>query len=98
MLTSVACELKVRRAELLEWPIKEFDDEVRAINRKFGYFLASIAETQGAKFPKGNPHPTWMFDKAKDEFAGLISMDALSAAHHTSFTQEEQTPINNPLH
>lgn len=98
MLTSVANELRIRRVELLEWPIKEFDDEVRAINRKFGYFLSSIAETQGAKFPKGNPHPTWMFDKAKDEFAGLISMEQLSAEHHTTFTQEEQTPINNPLH
>ena len=98
MLTSVANELRIRRAELLEWPIKEFDDEVRAISRKFGYILSSIAETQGAKFPKGNPHPTWMFDKAKDEFAGLISMEQLSAAHHTTFAQAEQPPINNPLH
>lgn len=92
MLTSVASELRMRRAELLDWPVKEFDDEVRAISRKFGYFLSSIAESQGAKFPKGNPHPTWIFDKAKDEFAGLISMEKLSAEHHATFAQADNTP------
>lgn len=85
MLSSVASARNVRRAELMEWTVKEFDDEVRAINRRFGFFLASIAESQGAKFSKGNPHPTWLFEKEKDEFAGLISMEKLSADHHTSF-------------
>lgn len=97
MLTSVASIKSIRRADLLEWPVKEFDDEVRAINRRFGFILSSIAECQGAKFPKGNPHPTWMFDKAKDEFAGLISLDKLSSDHHASFAQGDSAPIQTPF-
>ena len=84
----------MRRADLVDWSVKEFDDEVRAISRRFGFFLSSIAESQGAKFPKGNPHPTWVFDKDKDEFAGLISLDKLSADHRTSFAQSEEAPSN----
>ena len=94
MLTSVASARNMRRADLVDWSVKEFDDEVRAISRRFGFFLSSIAESQGAKFPKGNPHPTWVFDKDKDEFAGLISLDKLSADHRASFAQSEAAPFN----
>lgn len=95
MLTSVSSVRNIRRADILDWSVKEFDDEVRAINRRFGFFLASIAESQGAKFPKGNPHPTWIFDKDKDEFAGLISLEKLSSDHKTSFLQGDSAPIPN---
>ena len=95
MLTSVASARNIRRADVMEWPIKEFDDELRAMNRRFGFFLASIAQAQGAKFPKGNPYPTWIFDKEKDEFAGLISMEKLSSDHHTSFAQSDSPPPTN---
>lgn len=91
MLSSVASARNVRRHELLEWPIKEFDDELKAINRRFKFFLYSIAETQGAKFDNGNPYPTWIFEREKNEFAGLISMEKLSADHHTSFVQEDDS-------
>ena len=94
MLSSVASARNVRRSELLEWSIKEFDDELKAINRRFKFFLYSIAETQGAKFDNGNPYPTWIFEREKNEFAGLISMEKLSADHHTSFVQEhDSAPI-----
>lgn len=95
MLTSVSSVRNIRRADILDWSVKEFDDEVRAINRRFGFFLASIAESQGAKFPKGNPHPTWIFDKDKDEFAGLISLEKLSSDHKTTFLQGDSAPIQN---
>lgn len=95
MLTSVSSVRNIRRADILDWSVKEFDDEVRAINRRFGFFLASIAESQGAKFPKGNPHPTWIFDKDKDEFAGLISLEKLSSDHKTTFLQGDSAPIPN---
>lgn len=91
MLSSVASARNVRRHELLEWPIKEFDDELKAINRRFKFFLYSIAETQGAKFDNGNPYPTWIFEREKNEFAGLISMEKLSADHHTSFVREDDS-------
>ena len=92
MLTSVASARGIRRVELLDWTIKEYEDEVRALRRRYGYFLASIAESQGAKFEKGNPYPTWMFDRAKDEFAGLISMSQLQSDHHASITQSDTAP------
>lgn len=95
MLTSVSSVRNIRRADILEWTVKEFDDEVRAINRRFGFFLASIAESQGAKFPKGNPHPTWILEKDKDEYAGLISLEKLSADHQTAFFQGDSAPTPN---
>lgn len=92
MMTSVSSALGIRRKELFDWPIKEFEDEVRALRRRYGYFLASIAESQGAKFEKGNPYPTWLFDKAKDEFAGLISMSKIQADHRATINQSDVAP------
>ena len=93
MLTSVASAKGMRRNDILSWPIKEFDDEVRALKRRYGYFLSSIAESQGAKFTNGNPYPTWLFDKAKDAFAGLISMEKLQASHNANIQASETAPI-----
>lgn len=97
MLSSVASARNIRRSDLLDWPVKEFSDELRAISRRFGFFLASIAETQGAKFPNGNPCPTWIFEKEKNEYAGLISMEKLSADHHTSFVQQDTSAPITPI-
>lgn len=91
-MTSVASAKGLRRKDVLDWPIKEFEDEARALRRRYGYFTASIAESQGAKFKGGNPYPTWMFDKAKDEFAGLISMNELQAEHHAQITESDTAP------
>lgn len=91
-MTSVASAKGLRRKDVLDWPIKEFEDEAKALRRRYGYFLASIAESQGAKFKGGNPYPTWMFDKAKDEFAGLISMNELQAEHHAQITESDTAP------
>lgn len=96
MLTSVASAKGLRRRDILDWSIKELDDETRALRRKFGYFLASIAESQGAKFKNGNPYPTWMFDKAKDEFAGLISLSQLQADHHANISGSDTAPAQQP--
>lgn len=92
MLTSVATEMRIRRSELLGWSIKEFGDVFRAIRRKHGFIVSSIAESQGAKFTKGNPYPTWVFDRKEDEYAGLIPMDRLQADHHAIIAQEDAPP------
>ena len=94
-LTSIASAKGLRRKDLFDWPIKELEDETKALRRRYGYFLASIAESQGAKFKGGNPYPTWMFDKKKDEYAGLISMDALQREHHAQITQSDAAPTQN---
>lgn len=95
MLTSVSSEMKLRRSEIMDWSVKEFDDVLRAIKRRYGHFLSSIAESQGAKFKNGNPYPTWIFDKAKDEFAGLISLNQLQSEHNAAFAQSTEAPIPN---
>ena len=92
MLTSVASEMKLRRSDVLEWSVKEFDDVMRSIKRRYGYFTASIAESNGAKFKSGNPYPTWIFDKDKDEFAGLIPLSKLQSDHNANITQSETAP------
>ena len=94
-ITSVASAKGLRRKDLFPWPIKELEDEARALRRRYGYFLASIAESQGAKFKSGNPYPTWMFDKRKDEFAGLISMTDLQAEHHAQINGSDTAPTQN---
>lgn len=93
MLTSVACAKGIRRNKLFAWPIREFEDELRALKRKYGYFLAAIAECNNARFSNGNPYPSWLFDREKDEYAGLVSMEQLQAAHHASITQQDQRPM-----
>lgn len=94
-LTSVASAKGLRRKDLFDWPIKELEDEAKALRRRYGYFLASIAESQGAKFKNGNPYPTWMFDKRKDEFAGLISLNDLQAEHHAQINESDTAPTQN---
>lgn len=93
MLTSVSTDMKIRRSEILEWTVKEFEDVLRSIKRKYGHLLASVAESQGAKFPHGNPYPTWIFDKAKDEFAGLISLEKLQSQHNANISQSDEAPL-----
>ena len=93
MLTSVASEMKLRRADLLEWTVREFDDVMRSIRRRYGYFLASMAESQGAKFSHGNPYPSWIFDKGKDEFAGLISLSKFQSDHNANIIESDAAPF-----
>lgn len=94
MLTSVASEMKIRRADILDWTIREFDDVLRSIKRRYGFILSSIAESQGAKFSHGNPYPTWIFDRGKDEFAGLISLEHFQNAHNADITITQDAPFN----
>lgn len=92
MLTSVASARNLRRKDLFDWPIKELDDEIRAIRRRVGHLISSIAEVQGAKYENGNPYPTWMFDRANDEFEGLISMSQLQSDHKAQISVQENAP------
>ena len=93
MLTSVSSDMRIRRSDILNWTVKELDDILRAAKRRYGYILASIAESQGAKFSKGNPYPTWIFDRAKDEYAGLIPFEKLQSEHRTDISVNSSAPI-----
>lgn len=92
MITSVASAMNLRRKDIMDWPIKEFDDVLRAIKRRTGHLIASLAEVQGAKYEKGSPYPTWVFDKAEDEFAGLISMSQIQSDHKANISTQQAPP------
>lgn len=95
LLASVASERRIRKSELFEWTIKEFEEEVRSISRRYGYLVAAIVEANGGKYKEGNPTPSWCFDREKSDTAGLISMDALQKAHNAAISTDQNAP-NTP--
>lgn len=63
LVYSVAANMNCRASQVWRWPLKEFFMTQKAIDRRLGYCLCTMAEMTGAvKFKKGNPFPTWKFD------------------------------------
>ncbi len=74
LLASVARDQRCRRADLMEYTIREFNGLKAAIERDKTYMLLQMAEYSGTvKFPKGNPCPSWCYDR-KDKPTSMISM------------------------
>lgn len=73
MEASVAAAYGIRTRDILDWPILEFESAKRAIDRKLKYIVCGIGATNGCKWDGGNPYPSWVFDRAKDGTAALIS-------------------------
>lgn len=75
MISSVSYLSHVREKEIYEWTIREFENRRQAIDRDKHYMLYSQAEMSGfVKFKKGNPFPSWCFDKNSDSI-GSMSLD-----------------------
>lgn len=75
MVSSVAYLSHVREKEIYEWTIREFENRKQAIDRDKHYTMYSQAEMSGfVKFKKGNPFPSWCFDKKSDKI-GAMSLD-----------------------
>lgn len=74
LLASVARDQRCRRADLLEYTIREFNGLKAAIERDKMFMLYQTAELSGnVKFTKGNPCPSWCYDR-KEKASSLISM------------------------
>jgi hypothetical protein len=67
LISSVAYQSHVREKEIYSWTIREFTNRKDAIDRDKCYTIYATAEMSGfVKFKKGNPFPSWCFDKKQD--------------------------------
>lgn len=65
LISSVAYQSKISEREIYDWTVLQFEHRREAIDRDKNYTLFRQAELSGmVKFPKGNPFPSWCFDKA----------------------------------
>jgi len=79
-IMAVAVEMKMRKAEIYEWTIKEYTDVVSAITLSKQHLICGIGEMSGASWKGGNPAPSWCFPMKKDG-NHLISMDSFQREH-----------------
>lgn len=77
LIASVAYLSGISETEINDWTVKQFLSRRRAIDRDKNYMLYGQSELTGmVKFEKGNPYPSWCFDKLNDSM-GTVSMDTL---------------------
>lgn len=80
LVYSVAFNCHVRPADIWGWPIREFIHIQDAIDRTLNFQIYTLAEAVGmVKFTKGNPYPTWKFDRKSDMPTGFKSIAELDA-------------------
>lgn len=80
LLYSVAVNAHCRVKDIYDWTILEFHGMQDAIDRTLGYQIYTLAEKSGyVEFPKGNPYPTWKFDRKSDLPTGFKSISELDA-------------------
>ena len=72
-IDSVAAIAGLRKEEIRNMSILEFNGLKRAHTRRLNYIICALAESFGSKFKGGNPAPTWMFDRI-DPSHGLVSL------------------------
>ena len=80
LLYSVAANTGCRAKDICDWTIREFHGMQDAIDRRLGYLIYTAVEKNGnVTFPKGNPYPTWKFDRKSDIPTGFKSISELDA-------------------
>lgn len=78
LVYSVALNAHCRASEVYDWTIREFHKIQAAIDRAYGHMIYTLAEKSGyVTFKKGNPYPTWKFDRKNDMPFGFISIAEL---------------------
>lgn len=78
LVYSVALHSHCRPSEVYDWTIREFHKTQAAIDRSFGHLIYTLAEKSGnVTFKKGNPYPTWKFDRKPDMPVGFQSISEL---------------------
>ena len=80
LVASVALNAGVQMSEIWSWTIRDFILCQSAIDRKLNYQIFMTAEHSGfVKFNKGNPFPTWKFNRRLDmpsSFKTVAELDA----------------------
>ena len=78
MIASVASASHVRQGDIDDWTVLEFETQRQALDRKINYMVYTQAEMGGmVKFPRGNPYPSWLFDRAETLTDALITVDEM---------------------
>lgn len=80
LVASVALHAGTRQKAVWDWSIREFISTQNAIDRSLNYKIFTQAEMSGfVKFKKGNPYPSWKFDRDSElpgDFTSLSELDA----------------------
>lgn len=80
LVYSVAINASAKPSEIWDWTIRDFILAQNAIDRKLNYQIFTTAEHSGfIKFKKGNPYPSWRFDRDVDIPAEFKTIDELDA-------------------
>lgn len=80
-LAAVARDQRIRRAELMDYTIKEYTELKAAIERDKLFTIYKTAELSGTvKFTKGNPVPSWCYDR-REKANSMIPMAQFMAEH-----------------
>ena len=80
LVCSVACQMRCRPGEIYQWTIREFTQMQDAIDRSLNYQIYTLAEKSGyIKFEKGNPFPTWKFNRKSDMPTGFRTIADIDA-------------------
>ena len=78
LIASVASASHVRQKDIDDWTVLEFEMQRQALDRKINYMVYTQAEMSGmVKFPRGNPYPSWIFDRAEILTDALITVDEM---------------------
>lgn len=79
LIASVAYQYRKQKKELATWSIREFEEARRTIERDKNHMICAIAEKIPMfKWTKGNPCPSWCFDKLRNGSVALESMGAFA--------------------
>lgn len=79
LISSVAYESGVSEEELNDWTVLRFERRVKAIERSKYFLLYGQAELSGmVKFPKGNPYPSWCYEKKEGLTPALRTMSEIN--------------------
>lgn len=93
MVASVAHQCSVRKSEIMDWTIREFDERRMCIERDKNHLICAIAEKMPLfKWAKGNPYPSWCFDALKE---GSIALESFSAFSQRTGIGGSQLPIQS---
>lgn len=94
LVASVACQYRMRKREIAQWSIREFEEARRAIERDKNHLICAIAEKIPMfKWAKGNPCPSWCFDKVK---TGSIALESMGDFSRRTGVGGSAMPVNTP--
>lgn len=80
LIYSVALNAHVKPEEIWDWTIRDFLMTQDAIDRKLNYQIFMTAEHSGfVKFQKGNPYPTWKYNRRPEMPNGFVTVAQLDA-------------------